>query len=670
MATAIITDKFRIENAKKFVQSFRARSYPADFSTTQSEYERVKSSSLNNQLDNMYMFIGKITSWYEDGDETPVPDVSKDFRDESEVWDNALAAKKIQLTDVKHVVPRTNWTNATLYPYFRSDASNTATFGNNAQPNFFVLDENEFRVYKCLFNYYGSVSTQAPTLVGGIGGDSRRIQREPFETNDGYVWKYMYTIDPSEAQKFLTDNYMPVRKDTLNDNGSSTDNSTADGAIYRILVSSKTTSGDTVLLPSGGNFARVPVTGVTKSTRNIEFDLTGANRTSVASQDQDDMVGYQIEHVIDDGSGNKTLEIGKITASSISGSTLTLDYDRVDTAFDTDFAVGTIETWFIAPYIEIVGEGENASALIYINGETGFDTDLRKLFPNSVTPVTGALFDVIMNTNGTGYRNIFGRNDTDGSLNSVVFIRQGESLIGSSVNVGDDTFVEDRDIEDYLQIASVTPYGGHSYDNISELYGFTIMINQTFDGDESGNVTVQNDFRKIALVQNPLEQGGTIADASIYRQTIRLEFNGDLTGVIDVDDEIGNNATPIERKTVYGRVVELEYDGTTYTKVFLSSAVGFFDKTAQEIYDLDPTGNHRLYLTLDVSSGTSPFTALTLSARTIVGGSDGEFQKGLGSGTGNPGLEFLSGDMFYLENRQPVIRATDQAENIKLIIEY
>lgn len=669
MALSIITDKFRIENAKKFVQSFRIRSYPADFSTTQSEYERVKSSFLNNQIDNVYMFIGKITPWYEDGTETPVPNVTKTFRQETEVWDNALAAKRVLLTDVKHVIPRTNWESATLYPFYRSDASNTSTFGNASEPDFFVLDEDEFRVYKCLFNNYDSLSTQRPSLVGGVGGDPRRIQREPFETNDGYVWKYMYTIDPSEAQKFVTENYIPVRKDTLNDNGSSTDNATADGGVYRIKVAAKTVAGDTVLSPAGNNFVRVQVTGVTKATRNISFDLTGTNRTRIGADDADEMVGYQIEHVIDDGSGSKTVEIGKITSSTISGpnDTLTLNYDRVDTDFDTNFSTGSIETWFIAPYVEITGEGDFASALLRMNGETGFDLDLRKLFPDSTT--SAALLDVVMNTNGSGYRNIFRRNDTDGSLNSVVYIRQGIALLGTSVNVGDSTNPIDRDIEDYLEIVSTTPYGGHSYDNIAELYGFTIMINQTFDGDESGNVTVQNDFRNIALVQNPIEQGGTIADASIYRQTIRLEFNGDITGIIDVDDEISNNANVLERQLVYGRVVEFEYDGSTYTTVYLSSAVGFFDKTAQEIYDLDPTGNHRLYLTKDVSAGTSPFTALVLSARTI-GTGDGSFQKGLGSGSGNPGLEFLSGELFYVENRQPVIRATDQSENIKLIIEY
>ena len=63
MALSLITDKFRIENAKKFVQSVKQRVYPADFSTTTTDYEAAKSAVLNSQADRLYMMIGKITTW-------------------------------------------------------------------------------------------------------------------------------------------------------------------------------------------------------------------------------------------------------------------------------------------------------------------------------------------------------------------------------------------------------------------------------------------------------------------------------------------------------------------------------------------------------------------------------------------------------------------------------
>ena len=40
------------------------------------------------------------------------------------------------------------------------------------------------------------------------------------------------------------------------------------------------------------------------------------------------------------------------------------------------------------------------------------------------------------------------------------------------------------------------------------------------------------------------------------------------------------------------------------------------------------------------------------------------------SGYSNPELAADSGDILYVENRSPITRASDQTENIKLIIEF
>lgn len=675
MALSIISDKFRIENAKKFVQSMKVRAYPNDFSDVQSDYERVKSSYLNGEVDNMYMIIGKITSWYGDGVEEPIPDVSDTPRQESEIWSNAISAKRVDTTNVSHVTFRENWTSGTEYPFYSSTESNTSTFSSTSTPNFFVLDENEFRVYKCLFNNYGANSTQPPTFVGGVGGDPARIQREPFYTSDGYLWKYMYTIDPSLAISFLTDEYMPVRKDTINDSGTD-DNASVDGAIYRIYFPQKTSIGQSVSSPSGDAFARVRVEGIDSSTdvttSGLTIDLSNTdndNRIASSSADNDGMVGYQVEHVIDEA-GDITIEIAEIVASTVQGSELQLTVKRLDNESATQFSVPATatETWFISPLIDIRGEGENASAMLFLNGEDGFNSNTRKFTPTSDVTEADAL-DIIMNTVGNGYYNVYRRNDFDGSLSSLVVIRQGSAEIGSNLSgsAGATTLAEDQEILDTAEIVSVTPYGGHSYDNVSELYAYTIMINQTFAGDESGSTTVQNDFRQVALVQNPIELDDTLADAEVYRQTIRLEFNGNITTDIDYDDEISDQSSDSDERNVFGRVVKWEYiTADDKTQVYLSSAFGFASLTAEEVYNIN--GTHSLYVSYDIDAGTTPYTELTLSAR-ITGSGDGEYQVGL-SNADDRGLKTLSGDLFYVENRTPIIRAADQSENVKLVVEY
>jgi len=672
MALSIITDKFRIENAKKFVQSMTIRDYPNDFSTAQSNYERVKSEPLNGAIDNMYMIIGKITSWYTDGTETPVPDTGGFLRQESEIWSNALAAKRIDTTNISHVTFRENWTINTEYPYYQSTESNTTTFSSSSTPNFFVLDENEFRIYKCLFNNYGGLSSVRPTDVGGVGGDARRIQREPFYTSDGYLWKYMYTIDPSAAVKFLTESYMPVRKDLVNDDGSSDDNRTVDGAIYRIFFPAKSNAGSTIAITNeAASLARVRVEGINSgadvTVSGLTIDMSNTdNQNRIATIEDDDMIGYQVEHIIDDGT--KTVEVAEIVDSSFASSTLTLTIKRLDDTSKDSFTVpgsGT-ETWFISPLVRINGEGKDASALLYINGEQPeVDASSNKLFP--IDPVNvGDAVDILMNTVGFGYRNVYDLNDFSGTLDSIVELRQGKAKIGN-ISSGDTTQEQDRSISNVAEVVSVTPYGGHSFDNVSELYAYTIMISSTFSGDESGSATVQNDFRQISLMQNPIELDGTLADSLIYRQTVRIEFDGNITGDINYDDEISDQSTADDDKTLFGRVVRWEYNSTDdKTLVYLSSSYGLLTRTAQEVYDINPT--HTLYLSIDVSSGTPPYTPFTISSR-ITGTGDGEYQRGL-SDSDDRGLEFLSGDLFYTENRQPVIRAADQSESIKLVIEY
>lgn len=673
MALSIITDKFRVESAKKFVQAVKARNYPNDFSTTQTDYGRTQSEVLEGNIDSLYMFIGKITPWYANGDEEPVPAVAGDMRQESEVWSNALAAKRITTDNISHVTVRDDWQVNTIYPSYRSNASNTSTFSNSAEPNFFVLDPNEYRVYKCLWNNYGATTEQRPTNVGGVGGDPQRVQVEPFYTSDGYLWKYMYTIDPALAISFLTDDYIPVRKDIVNDNGTDQDNSGVDGAIYKIIFPEKSTETQVVQAPSGSNkFVRVRIDDIVTATdvtvvgdvTTLTIDISGVNGDRIATATDDDLIGYQIEHVIDDGT-SKSIEIGEIIDSTFNTQSVDVIIKRLDdvdaTGFTDATTAGNTETWFMSPLVDIRGEGENASAMLYLDGENGFDETNRRLYPTEVDTQSNAL-DVIMNTYGQGYRNIYERNDTDGTLNSLVSIKMGSALLGASTGTTD---VSDREITDTAEILSVTPRGGHSYDNVAELYAFSIMITNTFDGSESGFATVLNDFRQISLIQNPVEQDGTLADATVYRQSVRLEFDGNVTTSVSADDEISDQQGTGEEKTTFGYVVSTEYDsGADKTRVLLSSTNGFFQKTAQEVLDIGT-----LYVSHDASAGTSPYTALTLSSRLTTVGSDGEYQKGL-SNNADTGLQFMTGELLYTENRKPIIRAADQSENVKLVIEY
>jgi hypothetical protein len=77
--------------------------------------------------------------------------------------------------------------------------------------NKFYVRNSQDQVFKCLFNNNGAVSNTQPQI--SLGGE---LPENPYiETVDGYKWKYMYTIPTGLKNKFFTDKYMPVLRDTI-----------------------------------------------------------------------------------------------------------------------------------------------------------------------------------------------------------------------------------------------------------------------------------------------------------------------------------------------------------------------------------------------------------------------------------------------------------------------
>jgi len=182
---AIVTNKFRIHNAKQFVEAFD------EVSTTSGAAITDASGLLNT---NMYLFIGKVTAWTDDtAPPTPTDSVSNTVYNH---WRDMIAAKKIGSTDVSHVCPRYNWTSGTNY--FAYTHANNALFDQT----FYVMTE-DYNVYKCLSNNNtDGASTTKPTGTG----------TSIVATGDGYKWKFMYQISAARALKFVTPSYIPAQR--------------------------------------------------------------------------------------------------------------------------------------------------------------------------------------------------------------------------------------------------------------------------------------------------------------------------------------------------------------------------------------------------------------------------------------------------------------------------
>ena len=250
---AIITDQIRILNAKNFV---------AGVSTSSNSY---------------YSFVGLTdpTAIQSDWDNDP-PSPNDNFSNHNDFWDTAIALKKINSSDVKQIVKKNSWTSGTTYDYYRHDYSVTnppkhAQGTSLYSSNYFVLN-SDFRVYICLKNGTspeqpdGKPSLDEPTFTD--------LEPKTAGTSgDGYVWKYLYTIKPSELIKFDSTEFMPVPSDwaTGSDNSAVRDNA-VDGGVKVVVIQNRGVGLGT----ANRTYTRVPIKG----------DGSGAECTVVVNADQ------------------------------------------------------------------------------------------------------------------------------------------------------------------------------------------------------------------------------------------------------------------------------------------------------------------------------------------------------------------------------------------------
>lgn len=243
--------------------------------------------------------------------------------------------------------------------------------------------------------------------------------------------------------------------------------------------------------------------------------------------------------------------------------------------------------------------------------------------------VSGALYAATVAAGGSGYNNASAVTITGdgtgaaasvttsgGAITKVVFSSVGSGYTYATISVADGTGADLR--------AIISPQGGHGKNAVEELGGYYVSISQNFISDEAGEVSVDNDFRQVAILRNPSFNSGSSASDPLVRQTTRLTY-AVTSGSVAIDQTItqaGTGAT--------GRVVT--YNPTNLT-MDLSDVVGTFNAS----------GN---------ITGTGPSLTATVSA------------------CDNPGFTFNSGQILYVDYRAPITRQADQTERVRIVIEF
>lgn len=144
---------------------------------------------------NYYVAVGRPIDWDSD-DNAPTP--LNNIRTLRDAQQNMISVKNVEANSF--VVPRYSWSLGAIYQGY-----NDNTVGHPTNSFYVITDENQ--VYVCLEqgkNANGGAVTSTVKPTGTL--------TTAFETADGYVWKFLYSVGALRASQFLSANYMPVTK--------------------------------------------------------------------------------------------------------------------------------------------------------------------------------------------------------------------------------------------------------------------------------------------------------------------------------------------------------------------------------------------------------------------------------------------------------------------------
>ena len=249
----------------------------------------------------------------------------------------------------------------------------------------------------------------------------------------------------------------------------------------------------------------------------------------------------------------------------------------------------------------------------------------------SVTLTSGAITSVSVTTAGSNY--------------TYAYIRNADII--AATNAGGTGSGAELDV-------IIPPKDGHGANAIKELGGFFVMLNTSFEGVESGSgsdVTASNDFRRVALIRDP-NSGGSAASSTTLRATKAIRMAASPTpGTFQVDEEINQATTG-----AVGKVVEWN----------ATNRILYYIQTRFNDEGVDSNGNLTAFSTAAVITGQSS----SATATPDTGFTDTVNGSSFTSGYSASELDADTGDIMYIEDRAPITRATDQTENVKLIIEF
>lgn len=467
--------------------------------------------------DNYYMFFGKHLSYSPDDSQVEDPlDTEDNVKD---LYNDMIFSKKITQQDVKFLIANNEWEINTVYDEY----SHVDPDLNLKKFYVIVNDDTEYNVYKCLNNNKGANSVIAPSKSGTSADLS------PILTGDGYVWKYMYTISKQEYDKFSTKAYIPVIANT-----SVTEGATP-GTIDNIKVITAGTGYNNYIENTAFNSGDIAVDGVTTiykapdSAMNIDDYYRGC--------------------VIKITSGPAINQYRKIV--NYEGASLQKRFS-IDSPFTVLPNVG--DTYEVYPYVYVWGDGNETKP-----------ADGRAI----INPIGNTVVEVEMLSFGENYR-------------------KGASVIGETTNDAlptiSSTLIElpaiitnSPTFESAELFPIISPSNGHGSAVEEELFANKVCISTKIDKDESGSIPIQNDFRQIGIIKNPL-----FTNVDILLDTATKIGNFEIGETVHQFKQIKLSGT-VQTISANSYIFKTDQGKISNTVVILNGGVGYDNTSNNEL---------------------------------------------------------------------------------------
>ncbi len=467
-----------------------------------------------------YVFAGNHVPYLTDDPPVPVNTTQVLVQD---TYTNMIFGKRVTINDIKLMVKRNNWESGTIYEMYEHDVSDIL------DKNFFVVvDKGSFyHVFKCLFNNNGTPSLIQPDFAHAIQeSDLFDVNDGYYRTSDGYQWKYMYSIDSTTFDKFATSEYIPVIANT------EVSDAAVDGSIDVIKVESGGSrydnhyrsnfkSGD--LRVSSNSIALVSYSSDVMYSLGDNIDVANSSGSVAVTSGQSNIIGTSTLFT-NDFSINDYVKIANSTAYeikkivSITNNTVM----AISGNFSNSFATANVSVAYPLEanpangfYQECVllissgtGDGQYKKIVDYVNDGIKKIAVLESSF--SINPDTTSKYEV------TPYLKIVGGgtetvNCTARALvntaaaNSVYEIQildRGEFYKMATAEVLTSNVIAVANVAVLKPI--ISPFKGHGSDVNNELGATFLGISVKFSNTENGSVSVENDFRTIGILKDPL----------------------------------------------------------------------------------------------------------------------------------------------------------------------